>query len=115
MSTERNAVITGTSISSADHGCLTAWLYLDYGDGAGQGFGGAGLYAPGSKRKRGANFAGHWLWRVLEVVGVDRWEDLSGCTCRVRGDDDGVRAIGHIVKDEWFDVGDEFRRLKEKA
>ena len=42
---EQNAVIEDVSISSADHGVLSAWVFLKYLVG-GQGFGGYALYLP---------------------------------------------------------------------
>ena len=39
----KNAVIESVRLTTDDHGCLSAWLMLDYG-GSGQGFGGYALY-----------------------------------------------------------------------
>lgn len=98
----KNAVITGARFDT-ERG-LYAWIYLDYG-GSGQGFGGFLLYAPKGWRAHadGGNFAGHFIWRVLEIAGVDDWSKLTGRTVRVRSSWGKVAAIGHIVKDEWFD------------
>ena len=106
---EKNAIITGAEIMIDDHGCLSAWVYLDYG-GSGQGFGGHALYLPRdfSNHGDGKNYAGIFVWRVLEVVGVERWSDLKGKTVRVRATHEKVEAIGHIVKDNWFYPSVEF-------
>ena len=42
----RNAIITNITLSTADHGCLSSFIHLDYGDSSGQGFGGYVLFAP---------------------------------------------------------------------
>jgi hypothetical protein len=109
---ERNAVIDLATISRDDHGLLSAWLMLDYG-GSGQGFGGYALYLPREwKHAPGQpNFAGHFIWRVMEVTDVTEWSRLVGRTIRVRATDGGIRAIGHIVKNEWFDPTSEFNEV----
>lgn len=70
-----NAVIESVSLTSDDHGCLSAWLHLNYG-GSGQGFGGYVLYLPKS-------FTHHKLEsvaRALRPAGAARhlftWETL---------------------------------------
>ena len=109
---ECNAVIKSATITNADHGVLSAYIHLDYG-GAGQAFGGYVLYSPSAKSgSHEANYAGLFIWRVLETVGVSEWERLPGKTVRVRQEHDKVHAIGHIVKDEWFYAGQEFTALE---
>jgi hypothetical protein len=107
---EKNAVITKASITNSDHGVLSAWLYLDYG-GAGQGFGGYVLYLPKSyKHHDDSNLdcTGIFIWRCLQIAGVEEWSQLQGKTIRVRADHGGVEAIGHIIKDDWFYPSKEF-------
>jgi hypothetical protein len=111
MTNIRNAVITSASITSDDHGCLSAWVMLDYG-GSHQGFGGYALYLPKSfTHHKLTSVAGHFIWRVMEVAEVTKWEALAGKTVRVRAGGlgtAGVEAIGHIVKDDWFCPRDDF-------
>lgn len=106
----KNAVIKSARIDMGDRGLLTAWLDLDYG-GSGQGFGGYALYLPKSfTHHQLESVAGHFLFRVMEVAGVERWDRLPGKTVRVRAHHSAVEAIGHIVKDDWFCPADDFKR-----
>ena len=102
----KNAIIKSAEITSANYGCLSAYLQLDY-DGTGQSFGGYSLYLPkgGLDAK---NVAGHFIWRVLEIAGVKEWDNLVGKTIRVRATNNKVLSIGHIVKDKWFTPSEEF-------
>ena len=114
MTTEKNALIKSARITNGDHGLLTAWLDLDYG-GCDQGFGGYSLYLPQSYKHhdlQGPNYAGHFIWRVMEIAGVDRWDQLPGKTVRVRAEHSGVQAIGHIIKDDWFSPGLDFESMR---
>lgn len=113
----KNAIIESARITNDDHGLLSAWLALDYG-GTGQGFGGYSLYLPKSFKHHdpcGPNYAGHFIWRVMEIAGVSEWSKLPGKTIRVKAEHCGVRAIGHIVKDDWFDPTEDFARFCSKA
>lgn len=107
----KNAVITGARIDMGDRGLLTAWLDLDYG-GSGQSFGGYALYLPKSfTHHELQSVAGHFLFRVMEVAGVEEWSKLKGKTIRARASHREVEAIGHIVKDDWFCPRDDFADL----
>jgi hypothetical protein len=109
----RNAVITGARLTTADHNLLSAWLYLDYGD-VSQGFGGYTLYLPKDfKHHELKTFAGHYIWRMMEIAGVEDWDDLEGKTIRVRCTNSKVEAIGHIIKDDWFEPDKEFAELSD--
>ena len=109
----RNAVIESATITNDDHGLLSAWVYLDYG-GSGQGFGGYALYLPKpfTHSTNQMNYAGHFIWRVMEVAGVSKWDALKGKTVRVRCEHSKVHALGHIVKDDWFSPEEDFARMK---
>lgn len=106
MKTIKNAVITGTRLTTEDHGCLTSWLTLDYG-GTAQGFGGIRLDSSSQSTKPQANYGGMYLRRLLDAVGQCRWEDLKGTTIRVELTNDLLNGqiirIGHIIEDKWFD------------
>lgn len=111
-SVTRNAIIERASLNDGDRGLLTAWLELNYG-GAAQGFGGYALYLPPSYSNHELkSVAGHFIWRCLEIAGVSSWDKLPGKSIRVRLDEEGfsgnILAIGHIVKDDWFNPAADF-------
>jgi hypothetical protein len=110
----KNAIILSVRLTADDHGLLSAWLTLDYG-GSAQGFGGYALYLPkGSKHHTLESPAGHFIWRCMEVAGVTEWHDLVGKTVRVRCERGLAQAIGHIVKDDWFDPQADFAVLRRE-
>ncbi len=108
-----NAIIKSTRLSIEDHGMLSAWIYLDYG-GSGQGFGGYALYLPKEFKHHAKDipFAGHFIFRVLQIAGVTKWADLPDKTIRVRREHSKVHAIGHIIEDDWFDPTTDFAEMK---
>jgi len=107
----KNAVIEETMLGTEDHGLMTAFIHLDYG-GAGQSFGGYGFDEPIKDedgkflRRVGTAYGCEFIRRVLETLGVDRWEDLKGTHCRVKAEHRKVYAIGHIIKNKWFSPSD---------
>jgi hypothetical protein len=105
----QNAIIKSAEITSDDHGCLSAWVHLEYANG-GQGFGGYCLYLPKPcNHHEIKSYAGHFIWRVMEVCGVTKWSDLPRKTLRVKGDRSKIHSIGHIVKDDWFCPSEDFQ------
>lgn len=112
----KNAKIRGTMLGIEDHGIMTAFIELDYG-GAGQGFGGYGFDNPHKTKeepygRRGTAFGCEFIRRVLDVVGVEKWEDLKGKHVRVVATWDKVKRIGHIIEEKWFDPEELAREMK---
>lgn len=105
----KNATITSVDIDT-ERG-LSMWVNLDYG-GSGQGFGGFMLYNKKSWEKNNEhnkNYAGHFISRVMEVVGVDSFQKLKGKAVRVKADHGSVKSIGNFLKDEWFTPSEELK------
>lgn len=111
---KKNAIIENAIIDIGERGLLTAWIYLKY-DGGGQGFGGYALHLPSDWKngKQKMPFAGHFLTRVLQVVGVDKWEQLPGKAVRVVASDSDVSAIGNIIKEDWFNPRQDFGEIRK--
>jgi hypothetical protein len=112
----KNAIITRAELNCGDRGFLSGWLQLDYGDGEGQMLGGGVvLYLPKSfTNHKIASLAGHWIFRVMEIAGVNRWDEISGKAIRVKATFEKVIAIGHIIKDDWFDPEKDFSLYMKK-
>ncbi len=110
-----NAVIESATIDTGDRNLLTIWLQLSYG-GSSQGFGGYSLYLPKSYKHftNTGDFAGHFIFRCMEIAGVGQWKNIVGKTIRVvrgKGLGGDVISIGHIVKDDWFTPKEDFEKM----
>jgi hypothetical protein len=114
MSIETRNAIIGSARFDTERG-LSAWLALEW-EGGGQGFGGYLLYAPKGWKAHDhpGDFTGHFIWRCLEVAGVDDWSKLAGRSIRMKHEHSKVHAIGHIVKDIWFNPQEEFEAIQAK-
>lgn len=103
----KNAKITNISVSMEDHGCLTFYITLD-GGGWGCNYGGycIGKGYLGAKEFYSTNAGLEILMRIMDTVGVEKWEDLEGKYCRVKTEGWGgtIRAIGNILTNKWFDI-----------
>ena len=105
----RTAIITDATITKdEDYGVLTIWLLLDYGDSR-EKFGGHILYIPGGLPLRAVySPAGHFIWRVMEIAGALRWDQVKGQAIRVKASHNEIHAIGHVVNNDWFDPAVDF-------
>lgn len=105
----KNAIISNVTIDFEDRGILTSWIQLDYG-GAGQSFGGLNLYLPKSfDHHTIKSYAGHFIFRVMEIAGVTNWDAMKGKTIRVKIENGLIVSIGHIIKDDWFTPSKDFK------
>ena len=104
-----NALITNVDLSMADHGCLTLVMTLE-GGGWGVVYGGYCLgkgYLDASDDFFDGSAAGmEYLIRIMDTVGVEKFQDLKGKYVRVadQGWGSSVKIIGNIIKDKWFDA-----------
>lgn len=101
----KNARIDSTFLGIEDHGIMTFVLGLDYGDSGHQG---AGTYALDewdevNSKRRGMSKSIELIRKILEIVSVEKWEDLEGKFIRVKAEHCKVHAIGNITKNEWLD------------
>ena len=107
----RNALITNVSLTMEDHGVLCYYLTLDMG-GAGCSYGGRviGKGYLGADTFEGFSKGTEALMRIMDVVGVERWEDIKGKYVRVvdNGLGNVVDKIGNIIYDKWFSQKDFF-------
>lgn len=110
-----NAKITGVSFSMADHEGITFWVFIETAEGSC----GIGGYYIGHGYVGANDFFGFGegieaMARIMNVVGVERWEDLTGQYCRVEPDESAGRIlkIGNIIKDKWFDIDEFFKEEK---
>lgn len=111
-----NAKITSTSITMADHGCLTFWITVK-GGGWGVSIGGycIGHGYLGADEFDATGDGLEAMMRIMDVVGVSKWEDLKDNYIRVECNGWGgtVSKIGNITEDRWFDLK-EFFESKQK-
>ena len=111
MSKIRNFRIIDTSLTMEDNGCLTFYLTIS-GGGWGCSVGG---YVLGHGYLSADDFVGsadglECLMRIMDVVGVESWEDLKGKCIRAEFENFGssIHKIGNITEEKWFDIKEFF-------
>jgi hypothetical protein len=102
-----NAQIKSTKLGFVGNDILTFDLILDIQDGGGVCVGGYALsqYDKTKQKIVGTAQGTSVIMRILEVVGVDTWEELKGKYIRIKDCHlgDRVSSIGNLMKNEWVD------------
>lgn len=109
----KNAKIYSAKLSTADYGQLIGALMFDYGGGV-QGIGPFTLYNPKDKDREKVNLGGHFIYRCMEIVGVDDWSKMVGKPVRVLINNRRIDAIGHYLEDKWYYLVEEHEKLLGK-
>ena len=113
-----NALITNVDLSMADHGCLTLAMTLQ-GGGWGVTYGGyclgKGYLGADDDFFDGSASGMEYIMRIMDTVGVEKFQDLNGKYVRVatKGWGSSVKIIGNILKDQWFYAETFFTDKKE--
>lgn len=112
----KNAKIQSTMLGRENHGIMTFMIYIA-ADGVTCGVGGYCLDEFNSTTQTRVFRAKSMeaISKVLEVVGVDKWEDLP--EKYIRFEDNGwgstVTKIGNIIEDKWFDLREFFGKVTD--
>lgn len=126
-----NATIESANLSVADHGVLTLSILLEFELGK-QVFGDVVLGKDPSIYTKGyefnlkkylkdiansSNYASFFICRVMQVVGVTTFRDLTNKNIRVIVDKEGlsqkILGIGHIVENKWFMPVQEIEQIQK--
>ena len=114
-----NALIEKVDLSMADHGCLTLTMTLA-GGGWGVVYGyyclGKGYLGADDDEFEGSAAGMEYLMRIMDTVGVERFQDLKGKYVRaaLKSWGDSVKIIGNVIEDKWFDA-ETFFKYKENC
>lgn len=107
----KNAKIINTMLGREDHGIFTFMIYVQF-DGCSCGIGGYGLdYYNKELNKRVYSAKSlEAVSKILDVVGVDKWEDLKGKYLRIKDNGWGstIDEIGNLMENEWFNLREFF-------
>lgn len=95
----KNAIIIEATIGYEGHGILTADLVLEL-DGAHVVFGNWNL---------NDDACAPFIKNCLDTVEVDRFDKLKNKVIRVRFEDHKIVAIGHPIKEKWFNPYEFFK------
>ena len=107
----KNAKILSTMLGREDHGIMTFVIYIDAGNFS-CGVGGFCLdeYNNNTKQRIFRAESMEVISKILDIVGVTKWEELPGKY--IRFEDNGwgstVTKIGNIINDKWFDMKEFF-------
>jgi hypothetical protein len=113
----RNAIITDVMLGREDHGIFTFYIGVNLGN--------CECYIGGYALDEFDKIANTRVFRpesmeiiskILDVVGVDKWENLPGKYIRVKagGWGDSIDEIGNIMEEKWLNFR-EFFSHKQKG
>ena len=104
MSEIRNFKISATHLGYESHGIFTAYLTLQSA-GFGISVGGYALDEFIDKKRIITKKGAELIPRILDVVGVETWEQLAGQYIRVEdnGIGESISKIGNLIEDNWLD------------
>ena len=108
----KNARITSTMLGREDHGIMTFMIYINFNSEVHCGIGNYVLdeYDPKTKTRVFKAESMEIISKILDVVGVNSWEELPGKY--IRFEDSGwgsiVTKIGNIMEDKWLDFKEFF-------
>ena len=110
----KNAKISSTMLGREDHGIMTFMIYIDTCDFACC----IGRYCldefnPATQTRVFRSESMEVISKILEVVGVDKWEDLPGKYIRFEDNGFGsnVTKIGNIIDERWLDFREFFGKV----
>ena len=110
----KNAKISSTMLGREDHGIMTFMIYIDTCDFACS----IGRYCldefnPATQTRVFRAESMEVISKILEVVGVDKWEDLPGKYIRFEDNGFGsnVTKIGNIIDEKWLDFEEFFGKV----
>lgn len=108
----KNAQIDYTKLGREDHGIMTFVVGIRFDKCCHVGVGGYGLdgYDKETKTRVFSAKSMEVVSKILEVVGVDYWEELPGKYIRVKDEGWGktIDEIGNLMEDKWFNLREFF-------
>lgn len=113
----KNAKIQSTMLGREDHGIMSFMINIS-SDGFYCGVGGYCIdeFDSATKTRVFRAESMEVISKILEVVGVDKWEDLPEKYIRIEYNGLGstVTKIGNIIEEKWLDLEEFFGNLKKK-
>ena len=110
----KNAQITKTQLGREDHGIMTFMFFVKISDGTSCGIGGYCLdeYDASTKTRVFRAESMEAVSKILDVVGVDSWEQLPGKYIRVKDQGWGstIDEIGNLMENKWFNLREFFSK-----
>jgi hypothetical protein len=100
-----NAQINTSRLGFIRNGIFSFCLTLTIQGGGALNIGGYVMdsYDKGKEKRIGTAYGMNLVMRILEVVGVNTWEELEGKYIRIVRLGDSVTKIGNLIKEEWID------------
>lgn len=117
----KNARIKSTKLGREDHGIMTFMIHIEFdcsnfGVSNQCGIGGYALdrYDRETKKRVFSAKGMEAISKILDMVGVDNWEDLKGKYIRVKenGLGSSIDEIGNLMEEKWFNLKEFFSQAE---